>query len=196
MKWPKLREILKRDEWLKLVIGLADNNALARCNTEADKEKWMKIWCDCQLTHIMFCPFEGLNPYWRPVLKILEVATTPEGLSPTVMGPYGCFKEWSDTLGYEWKYALVLKIRKGSTETLHVEWFEDRPLKRRSFRWATVDLWRKYQKKGMKVEGVAVVQNRQIISDGEYLLNCFNVFKFPTGFNPLREWMHVYGDTW
>ncbi len=181
MKWEKMRETFERDPWLKRVVF--SDEWLATSGDEAEKDKKMRIWCECNCAHIMFRPFEGLNPNWRPIMRLMSVHSGRHK---------GGFDEFETHISCSISYKLVFVVKQwGEVESLVVVPFEQAEPggKTKSFRWQMFkDL--NVAKAGRRIEWIAVVRNVSVIEDGDYLRNTYDVYKFPFGFNPHSAGWH------
>lgn len=181
MKQGKVNEIFETDPWLKRIIW--NENWLADCKDEEEKNRRIHLWYESQVSHIMFRPFKGLNLKWRPVGKQLSIASCTD--------PDSRCDEFVDHVAYTINYKLVLMvIPENGVEQLVVEPFEALSLNNPSgsFRWKAV----KYHKEiDGKIHWIAVVRNITLISQGDIMFNGYDVYKFPSNFTPFMAGWHL-----
>lgn len=179
MDWKKMSDVFARDEWMKRVVF--SDEWLSDCKGEADKQKKMEYWCDCNVAHIMFRDFGLLSPDWRPVIRWTELQT----------GPYRPpFLDLHVNVACSISYKSVFTVRVGGTDKLMILQLEQMtpasPSK--SIRWEVI--------KQSRIPGrsltkwIAVVRNVVILRDGDFLENSYDVFKFPEHFHPIGAGWH------
>jgi hypothetical protein len=188
MKWERAKDSLSRDPWLRSVITYSQTG-----NGYVVDDDHLKSIVDCNVTHIMFRGTEGnLTINSRPEFKTVKITSAPPFGLPEDQG--SGLDVYDDHLGYEIGYFLVVQAY--DPEELIIRSLHLNPLRNqdtrteKSIRWGAVELSRRLDRPH---KWVAIVRNIQIISQGEYLMNGYDVFKCSPGFTPYRAGWHKTG---
>ncbi len=193
MKWQQARKIFEQDPWFKYVLFHDEWRRTGALPAESLQESIV----DHNVTHMMFrSSFNRLRIDSRPVYRTFSLHSAPMSVIRD-----GLYDDFADDLGCEIGYFLVAQMLKfGPPEIVveHLSWTADRPDEipnRRSIRWAGVKMEKKLHPQPHR--WLAVVRNVSIISrQSERLVNGYDVFKCPGGFNPFSyEWNARRADT-
>lgn len=186
VKWDKVKEILSKDGWMKHVL-FEEERALS-------DPSFQKSLVEENITHIMFRPGPP-NPDWRPVYMGIGIHSFPQALAhPSKRGlfsplPATGFDEYSDDLGYSICYHLVFKLH--DPEQTVIKRLDS--THRKSVRWDSVGFCKRQDRKGRRSALLAVVRQISIVSQSEYLMNGYDVFKLPLAFNPMAAGWYKTG---
>lgn len=186
MKWQNVQRNLQRDPWLADVLF---HDEIVREGKMPD-EQLQRAIVDCNVTHVMFRgSTDSLRIDSRPVYRGFEISSAPR----TAIENEPEYDDFKDGLAYQIGYYLVMQVHDPSQ--IHVTHLSHSPYQLgvepnvRSIRWAAV---REQQKlKGFWRRWVAVVRNVSIVSEGEYLKNGYDVFRFPERFSPFDAGWHL-----
>lgn len=175
-------EMVSEHPWLIPVIDRY--GIIERFLSIQERRKYFESLCNCNVTRIDFLPESTLSPYWKPVRSELSI-TTKDGWS--FFGSMNSsYYQFQDDLQYDISYVLVYeRVENATTQTLVARFTVDSLGK--SYRNRLLGEFRRAMSRGMRVNAVALVRNISIISQGEYIENRFEVFKFSPGFNPFLE---------
>lgn len=186
MKWQNAKKILEQDPWLKYVL-LAGH---IRRGNEANEKGLLESVVDCNVTHIMF---RGAAEHYRidsrPVERMMSISSNTT-ITSDVAGKN--FDDFKDHLGYGIGYYLVVEAQNPQQVIVdHLTWTPHEygaPPRTKSIRWSVIEQSRKLRHR--EHQWIALVRNVSIISQGEYLMNGYDVYKFQPEFNPYRACWH------
>jgi hypothetical protein len=188
MKWKNAKEILSCDPWLRSVITYSQTG-----NGQTVDDRGLESIVECNVTHIMFRGTEvNLTINSRPQFKTVKISSAPPFGLPEDQG--AGLDIYDDHLSYEIGYFLVVQAYDPEeliVRSLHVTplRFEDTRTEK-SIRWGAVEINGRLARPH---KWIAIVRNIQIISQGEYLMNGYDVFKCSPGFTPYRAGWHRTG---
>lgn len=188
MKWNQFQRNFKQDPWLRDVLF---HSEICRTSGMPD-EKLQRSIVECSVTHLMFRGgIELLRIDSKPFVRLCSIDTGFNLLGHDEL--FGRkFDDYTDELGYGVNYFLVAEVLQ--PHKVIVEYLSTSPArygdnpKMSAIRWGAVNLEKRLQKK-LHIWR-AVVRNVYIISQGEFLMNGYDVFNCPEGFNPMYAGWH------
>jgi|GEM_PF-4682885 len=182
MQWNKAEKIFAEEPWL---LGAMGEHNFGEIEDQSKLAKARRRWVERVVKHIVFHPFEALDPKWRPQFRGATVETTEDWSDACDRN----MRQWMDTVRTVIRYTILYRL--DGEDQLRADFVteggEEIPTVAEYLN-QMIDQWgdagqKRWDKPGRQVKFYLAMRLIKVSSE-KYgtLYACFDLYRFPPGF--------------